>query len=85
MRAAAQGLARAIAGLVTALDPEGVVIGGGVASSGPLWWQPLLDTCRAELVEAFDGLPIVPAELGPDAAILGAAKCSYERTIDEYR
>lgn len=84
VRAAAQGLARAIAGLVTALDPEGVVIGGGVANSGPLWWQPLLDTCRAELVDAFDGLPIVPAELGPDAAVLGAAKSIYERTIDEH-
>jgi len=80
VRAGAEGLGRAIAGLVTALDPDGVVIGGGVADSGPLWWQPLQDTCRAELVSAFSAVPILPARLGVDAPILGAARSVLERS-----
>jgi glucokinase len=86
VRAGAEGLGRAIAGLITAFDPEGVVIGGGVARSGAIWWEPLVATCRSELVSAFHGIRIEAAELGPDAAILGAAKTAIERTpIHEHR
>lgn len=78
IRAAATGLGRAIAGLVTTVDPECVVVGGGVAQAGDVWWEPFEATCRAELVEAFTGLPIVPAELGQAAALVGAARAVFE-------
>lgn len=71
---AAEGLGRAIAAVATVLDPSAVVVGGGVAQAGPVWWEPLRATVRAELVPSLADLPVLPAAAGPAAAILGAAK-----------
>lgn len=70
---AAVGLGRAIAGVVTTLDPDIVVVGGGLAQAGPLWWQAMEAAVRAELVAGLEDLPIVAATLGQSAAIVGAA------------
>lgn len=77
VRAAATGLGRAIAGLVTTIDPSCVVIGGGVAEAGELWWRPLREAFRAELVAGF-ATPLVKAELGVAAAVLGAARGLFD-------
>ena len=77
VRAAAVGLGRAIAGLVTTIDPSCVVIGGGVAEAGELWWRPLREAFRAELVAGF-ATPLVKAELGVAAAVLGAARGLFD-------
>ena len=50
-RQAALALGRALAGVVTVLDPEVVIISGGLARSGGLWWGPLRRTLRGELVD----------------------------------
>lgn len=71
--AAAVALGRAIAGVVTVLDPACVVIGGGVAAAGDEWWRPLRAACRGEVVPVLRNLELLPAALGPEAAILGAA------------
>ena len=67
-------LGQAIGGFVNTLDPERVIIGGGVALAGDL----ILGPCRSEaartiLCERSKSIPIVPAELGPRAAAVGAA------------
>lgn len=71
---AAAGLGRTVAGLVTTIDPDLVVVGGGLAKAGPVWWDPLEAALRAELVEPLADLDVVPAVLGPTAAIIGAAR-----------
>ncbi len=63
-----------IAGLVNALDPSIVVIGGGAVAAGDL----LLDPARELLAERAlppGGAPppIVPARFGSESAMLGAA------------
>ncbi|KAA1417962.1 ROK family protein [Nocardioides humilatus] len=64
-----------IAGLVSAYDPEVVVVGGGVSAVGDL----LLDPARHGLARALQGaehrtIPgIVPARFGPEAGAVGAA------------
>ncbi|HPF35804.1 MAG TPA: ROK family protein [Candidatus Krumholzibacteria bacterium] len=78
-RDAGRRLGRAVGGVVNTLDPELVVIGGGVAQAGDL----ILEPCREEaarviLGEASKAVPIVPAELGPEAAALGAAALARE-------
>jgi glucokinase len=75
---AAACLGRVVAGLLTVVDPEVVVIGGGVAAIGPLWWRPFEDACRAEVVDVLADVPIVPAALGASAAIIGAARSVFE-------
>jgi glucokinase len=64
-----------IASLVNLFDPELVVVGGGLVATGNL----LLAPARASLERYTFGLqhrelpPVVPARLGPEAGMVGAA------------
>ena len=64
-----------VANLVAALDPEVVVIGGGVSAAG----DRLLDPARDALSRALVGVghrtvpDLLAAELGPQAGMIGAA------------
>jgi glucokinase len=78
-REAGERLGQAVASLVNVLDPDRVIIGGGVARAGDL----ILEPCRAvarRLVMAEESrrVPVVPAELGVHAAALGAAAMARE-------
>ena len=63
---------------MTALDPELVVVGGGLPQAGPRWWRPFEDALRDDLVPVLAGLPVRPAALGTGAAVLGAARAAYD-------
>ncbi|HJS25524.1 MAG TPA: ROK family protein [Actinomycetota bacterium] len=77
---AGRRLGEGIAGLVNVLDPQIVVVGGGVIVAGDL----LLDPARTAFHDAVEGpdyrppIPIVPAELGNDAGAVGAAALALE-------
>ncbi|MDO5143863.1 MAG: ROK family glucokinase [bacterium] len=67
-------LSQAIANVINFLDPELVVLGGGLSKAGAF----LLDAVRAEVPKylLYKTMPfsrIELAELGPDAGIIGAA------------
>ena len=69
-----RALACGIASLINVLDPEVVIIGGGIARAGEVLFTPL----RSELapIEWCPGgrpVPLVPARLGEFAGALGAA------------
>lgn len=77
---AGRRLGQAVANLVNVLDPDCVIIGGGVARAGEL----ILGPCRERalpLVLATEAraVPIVPAQLGPRAAAVGAASLAREK------
>ena len=64
----------AIAGAVTLLDLDLVVIGGGVAAAGALLFQPLDAAYRRYAALGFASAPrVVPALLGGTAGLIGAA------------
>lgn len=67
-----------IGGLVNVLDPEVVVVGGGVANIGGEWWDALLAAAAREVLPILAGVPVVRSELGGDAALLGAAALAWE-------
>lgn len=72
-------LGRGLAVIINTFNPERIVIGGGVASAGE--W--LLAPVRARaLALAFPRLAavcdIVPAALGGDVGVVGAAACAFE-------
>jgi glucokinase len=76
----ARRLGEGIAGLVNVLDPEVVVLGGGVGEAGDLLLGPLREAYLAA-VEGADvrpEVPIVPARLGNDAGAIGAALLALE-------
>jgi len=67
-------LARAITSFINILDPELVIIGGGITKAGPVLFQPLatyLD--KIEWRPAGRRVGIVPAALGEWAGAYGAA------------
>lgn len=69
-----RALGAGLANLVMLLDPDVIVIGGGVAAAG----EPLLAPARAEMARrCYCGgasLPhVAPAELGNTAGVIGAA------------
>jgi glucokinase len=73
-RRGATALAATIASVAAMCDVDLVVIGGGVAESGRVLFDPL----RAALpdyarLDYLAGLRVVPAELGGDAGLIGAA------------
>jgi glucokinase len=54
-----------------------VVIGGGVAKSGPLLIDPLRDALASHArLKFLTGLRVEPAALGGDAGLVGAAALS---------
>lgn len=66
-------LGRALAGLATAFDPEVIVIGGGAAQIGPDLLRPLESAFRVEAFGPVAATDVVPARLGTDAPLVGAA------------
>lgn len=79
-REAAVALGRAIAQVVTVLDPQVVIVSGGLARSGDLWWGPLRATVAQELVDLVSSaIEVVPAALGTTAPIVGACHEAWLR------
>lgn len=77
LRDSASAVGRAIAAAVTVLDPERVVITGGVPDIGAAWWQPMDDAFRAEVIDALQTVPLVPGALGAHAPLRGAAASAW--------
>ena len=65
---------QAVGGLANILDPQVVVVSGGLADAGAPWWEPMERALRAELLPALSGLPVRPAKLGNAAAMVGAGR-----------
>ncbi|MFF1883576.1 ROK family protein [Pseudarthrobacter sp. NPDC058196] len=74
LHASAAAAGQAVGGLANILDPEIVVVSGGLADAGEPWWEPMRLALRAELLPALGDLPVVPAALGNAAALVGAAR-----------
>jgi glucokinase len=76
-------LGEGIAGLVNILDPDVVVVGGGVIDAGQL----LLEPARRAFVETVEApehrpeVPLVPAVMGNDAGAVGAADLAWRELV----
>lgn len=65
--------------VVYLLNPEVIVVGGGVSEAGDILFGPLRETLRHSLTaECFDHLHIVPARYGNTAGILGSSAMAAE-------
>lgn len=67
--------------VITALNPEKVLIGGGVVSAGKLFLGPVVEAARRNSHPIpFGGCRIERAALGNDAGLVGAAAWARPRT-----
>ena len=71
----ARWLGIGLANLVTIFCPDVVALGGGVMESADLFLEPAREIVRTRCKEVpFEKARILPATLGRDAALLGAAR-----------
>ena len=64
----------ALTSVVNLLNPERIIIGGGVANTGTVLFEVIRKTVRQRAMKGpADSVKIVKAELGEDAGIVGAA------------
>jgi glucokinase len=61
------------------VNPDRIVLGGGVARAGDLIFEPIQRTIQNRCEKTFwEKLEVVPATLGNDAGIIGAATLALE-------
>ena len=65
-------LGTALATLTLTLDPAEIVLGGGLADAGALFFDPVRDTLRDALAWRSPP-PVLPSTFGSRAALMGAA------------
>ena len=63
-----------LASVVNLLNPEKIIIGGGVADAGDILLDPIRETIKKRaMVVAGSAVEIVPAKLGNTAGVIGAS------------
>jgi glucokinase len=68
---AARMLGTGLGAAINLMNPERIVLGGGVTKSGERWWRIVRETARS-LVLPQARVEIYPAMLGDDAPLWGA-------------
>lgn len=72
-------LAAGVASLINVVDPEAIVIGGGIAAAGEALFDPLRrELDRMEWRPTGDAVPLVPAALGEWAGAIGVARAALQ-------
>lgn len=74
LRTAGERLGVAIASAANLLDITTFIVGGGIAAAGHPLFEGIIESARSRVLKVHrDSLAILPAELGNDAGMLGAA------------
>ncbi|MCB5909450.1 ROK family protein [Streptomyces pinistramenti] len=82
---AAQALAAGIAATATLVEIDIAVIGGGVAGAGDVLFAPLRRALRSYATLSFVAdLTVVPAQMGTDAGLVGAAAAAQQSRLDAF-
>jgi glucokinase len=72
-------LGAGIASFMNVFEPEIVIVGGGFSAAGELLLAPAREIVAREALPSLrNQAPIVLAELGPDAGVIGAAMVAFE-------
>lgn len=75
----AEKLACALTSAVFLLNPEAIIVGGGVSKAGDLLFKPLEEKLFSQIGAPFkEHLKILPARFSNDAGLIGAATLALE-------
>jgi len=79
VRSASQALGCTVALLVNVLDPEAVIVGGGLGLSDGLFSDSFIAATRRDIWSVVNrDLPIIRAATGRDAGLIGAAAAAWK-------
>ncbi len=70
----------ALSSLANIFDPDMIVIGGGASAAGELLLAPAREQLRSRALPPMNETPVVAAQLGPDAGMIGAAVMALEES-----
>ncbi len=80
LTSAGEALGVNVAFLVNVLDPQLIVVGGGLGLAGGIYWRAFQKACRKHIyADNTRALPIVPAKLDVDAGVVGAAAIVFSQ------
>ena len=78
----ARNLGTGLGGAINLMNPERIVLGGGVTKSGERWWRIVRETARYHALPQMR-VDIQPAALGDDAPLWGAVALAEPLTMIE--
>ncbi len=81
----AYALAVGIVNIIGSLDIRTVVIGGGVAQSGAIYWDRLREHCATQVLTTgfIDAVDLRPAQLARNSGLIGAALGILDKMPDQ--
>jgi glucokinase len=79
IRDGARRLALVLGPVLTLVDPQVLIVGGGVTGIGPLWWDSFVASLRDTPLPGLRRIPVLPAQLGAHAVMIGAAWIAMNR------
>jgi glucokinase len=84
IRLGATSMGAAIASAINMLDPELVLVGGGVAQVGDVYFDALRASVASRALAPVAEIDILPAALGTRAAIIGAGMLAHRLARPSY-
>lgn len=82
-RFAGRALGRKLAALAFAVDPQRIIVGGGVAAAGDYLLQPIRDELAVHIPEAEWRPAVVSGKLRDKAGLVGAVRLAIENWTGE--
>jgi glucokinase len=80
IQSAGESLGSAVGLLINVLDPEAIIIGGGLGLSEGLYWESLVASTRRHVwSEVHRELPILRAGTGQNSGVIGAAAAAWNK------
>jgi glucokinase len=84
VQSAGHAVASIVGLLINVLDPEAVIIGGGLGLSEGLYWQSLISSVRQHIwSEVQREVPIVRASTGAAAGVIGSAASAWKKAVSQ--
>jgi glucokinase len=71
-------LGAALTSYANIFEPEVIVVGGGAAAAGDMLLDPARQAVRDRALKPMRDTPVVPARMGPDSGMIGAAAMARE-------
>lgn len=72
-------LGNVLAPVIALLDPQAVVVGGGMTEMDTLWWQPFVQTIQQFRLASVQQTPLLKATFGTRAGMIGAAVLAMQK------
>ena len=76
-----ENVGRGLASILAVLDPDGIIVGGGVVHSLESRWEEVIEAVRTYGLPRYKtrGIPVSVTKLGDDVSLIGASVLSFAR------